>query len=1427
MKLLRFATIAASMALMAQFGSTQATTTTVSVPGNPVDAPALDLRAVGSQLVVETIEDALRQGGLALFDEGFQLDSSLNWVFGETIEGEVDVVVPLWNGGRHVIFVQPGVIFWTGFEEEERIDGNIGVVYRAEIANGVIGGGSVFYDYDFQYGHSRVGGGIDLQSGIFQGALNYYHPLSDVEDGREGFVEEALRGMDLRVALEREVMRVGANLSYWRFEGDEDVKGDWKPSYGFDAGIRIVPGVFLEGGWERHDETVSLDQRWNAGLAFRFSLPGFEGASYGDGRRVSNLWKPVEREKRILYEERVGIPRVNLTAMTARVDEPAAGASETAVVMADLGKALEEDVTLHIMVAETSTATLGTDFTYGHKVYELDTATGEQSAPAGDATPCPEDTAMACEVMIPAGVTRFDIEADIAMTTESEIPEFIDFQIEVPEEHADLLRGSFVERVVIEAHDNEVRFATNAVTTLAEDNERTGVEVSVSVDKPSPTPITLNVATDGTATVNEDYRISTRSLTIPANASSASLTLWGINNDRGEGSKSIVLTISGNLPEGWTITDDEHTVTLQDDDLSIFFTGATTSRVDEPGTGGNADVTVAVGITQAPTANITVRVAAGGTGETATPGSSMDYTFTGMDFTFPADSTAPQTATFSVHPDNVAEEDEFIVLTLADDSTNSRDAEGSGFSLGNPHTITIPANDNTVGFASSSATTLAEDNTTTGVAVRVEVVEPAPADITLNVSTASTSTPAAVLGTHYNISTTSLRIPAGESSGTITLTGINNNSGDGSRNIVLTISSNNLPDGWAITDNEHTVTLQDDDLSISFDNAPDTLAEPAPGAGDGTHAITVRITQAPMADIKVTVEAGGSGDGTTADPGNDFGLNPVHLTFDASNLTRTFNINILEDSVPELDEFIVLTIKDMGTQMERNAEGFSLGANHRITIPANDNTVGFASAMSTLGEQDTANVEVSVGSNLPSPITLNIATGGNAMETRDYTISSPSNKRLVIPAGESSGTITLAGVDDDVSPSPAETIELTISVDGDLPPGWTLGSQTTHTVTLQDNDLSVGFVSSGSSVAEPDNGSIMVAVPVKVSQSPPSTINLTITATSPEGATLGGLGAADYAAPTAVTFNMGVAAGTMSGGMITVHADTDREEAETVVLTLGGNLPPGWNFVNQTYTLTILPNDNAVSIASKSANTVLEGGTANIFVSVDKPSPTAITLNVSATSSSTPAAVQNTDYSFPATLSIPANSNEGMLVVTGLDPDTDVRNGLTIDFTLRGNLPTGWGFVDSSNMTTTNLTHSVTITDNDVDRIGWAQTAIDVPKPSTAGPTVLTIRADKFPVLGGTIPILVDSSTTATAGLANDFDTTSLGTEYCSIVSWAMGFTGTSVTCNVYITPNISVGEKIVLRIDPGASNTPASMQLARNNLIVSPDTITITIVDP
>ena len=358
-------------------------------PPTITDSHALDLRAAGSQLVVDTIEDALHRGGLALFDEGFQLDSSLNWVFGKNIEGEIDAVVPLWSGGGHAVFVQPGFVFWTGLADEERIDGNLGIAYRTSLTKDIIGGASVFYDRDFKQGHSRISFGADVQSGFLHGAANYYQPLSDEEDGREGFVEEALRGTDFRLAIQRDIMCVSGNLGYWRFEGDDSVEADWEISYGFDAGVRIFPGVFLEGGWEYHDEDVSLDSRWNAGLAFRFSLPDFEGASYGDGSISSNLYQIVDREKRILYEERVAGPSVSIALGEGGSEDVQEGGMASVTIQLD--KALEEDVVLNLIGS--GTATYGADNDWQISVDGMD---------------CASVTGTGCQVTISAGGTIGD-----------------------------------------------------------------------------------------------------------------------------------------------------------------------------------------------------------------------------------------------------------------------------------------------------------------------------------------------------------------------------------------------------------------------------------------------------------------------------------------------------------------------------------------------------------------------------------------------------------------------------------------------------------------------------------------------------------------------------------------------------------------------------------------------------------------------------------------------------------------------------------------------------------------------------------------------------------------------------------------------------------------------------------------------------------
>ena len=76
--------LAASAALIFRRSSTSTTITSYSHPEFLItDGRTLNLRKAGSQIVIQTIENALRQGGIALLGEGFQLDSSLIYHSGD------------------------------------------------------------------------------------------------------------------------------------------------------------------------------------------------------------------------------------------------------------------------------------------------------------------------------------------------------------------------------------------------------------------------------------------------------------------------------------------------------------------------------------------------------------------------------------------------------------------------------------------------------------------------------------------------------------------------------------------------------------------------------------------------------------------------------------------------------------------------------------------------------------------------------------------------------------------------------------------------------------------------------------------------------------------------------------------------------------------------------------------------------------------------------------------------------------------------------------------------------------------------------------------------------------------------------------------------------------------------------------------------
>ncbi|MCY4054252.1 MAG: inverse autotransporter beta domain-containing protein, partial [Hyphomicrobiales bacterium] len=635
------------------------------------------LRNASSRMLVDAIEGALREGGLALFEEGFRIDSSIGWTVGESVRGELDAVLPLWSntgteGTGRVLFLQPGAVFWSGHAEQERIDTNLGLVFRRSFSRELVGGVSVFYDRNLNRELERIGGGLDIQGGIFTGGLNYYHPLGGGwREGRVDYEERAQRGMDLRIGLATEDVRFDGSMGLWRFKGEEDEATKWRPSLGVDAGFRVLPGVFLEAGYEYHNKEDSLGSRWNMGLAFRFDLPGLQGSGFGSpGYIKPDLWRPVEREKRVLYEERLAVPRVELTTEEEDVRVAEGG---TATITGVIAKPLKQDAALHLVMDSTSTATHGLDgdFTLGHRVFEGD------APPPGGMTDCP---ALPCVVPLSAGTTMFEVSVNVLADETNEVDEHIDLRAEVPAAHAGVLRSSGTVRVTIGAHDNTIAFGESSQTEVEEDGGT--AEVVVDVHLPAPMPVVLNIeAVGGTAThqgEEADY-ILPPSVTIPAGQSSGIVVLRGRDDRDGEGSETVFLglTAAGELPEGWVLQESAtHGVTIMDDDLAIGFAEAEHKEA-EPAS-GTTTFTVAVELTMSPEEEVIVPIAVAERSEEFVP---VDVSYAPTSLTFAAGTMELlKDVTFTVHADATVEADEVVRFLIEDHDSHTEGA--NAFSVG-------------------------------------------------------------------------------------------------------------------------------------------------------------------------------------------------------------------------------------------------------------------------------------------------------------------------------------------------------------------------------------------------------------------------------------------------------------------------------------------------------------------------------------------------------------------------------------------------------------------------------------------------------------------------------------------------------------------------------------------------------------------------
>ncbi len=438
--------------------------------------------------------------------------------------------------------------------------------------------------------------------------------------------------------------------------------------------------------------------------------------------------------------------------------------------------------------------------------------------------------------------------------------------------------------LTIEDNDGQpaVRFSAAGYTAAEGDGSAT---ITVQLSAPSAVAVTVAYnSADITATAGRDYTAVNSVLTIPAEQLTATFAVPIIDDNlANEPNENVELTLSSptNAMLG---TPASATLTIIDNDpLPEVRFSSDTFSVGE----GDGQATITVELS-APSA-VAVTVVYISVDGTATAGA--DYTAVSDVLTIPPEQLS---AVFVVPilEDILANEgNEDLELALSNPINAALGAP-------NPATLIITDNDPLpeVRFSSDAYSVGEGDGQAT---ITVELSAPSAVDVTVEYAATDGT---ATAGSDYIEVSGTLTIPAEQLSATFDVTILDDNlANEGAETVALTLS--NPISATLGTPNPATLTITDNDPlpEVQFEQSDFNVAEDG-----GPAVITVNLT-APSA---VTVTVDYASNNVTAIAGADYEAVIDTLTFPPTQTSQTFTVTIFDDSLPEAEESLTLTLSN-------------------------------------------------------------------------------------------------------------------------------------------------------------------------------------------------------------------------------------------------------------------------------------------------------------------------------------------------------------------------------------------------------------------------------------------------------------------------------------------------------------------------------------
>jgi len=455
----------------------------------------------------------------------------------------------------------------------------------------------------------------------------------------------------------------------------------------------------------------------------------------------------------------------------------------------------------------------------------------------------------------------------------------------------------------------------------------------------------------------------------------------------------------------------------------------------------------------------------------------------------------------------------------------------------------------------------------------------------------------------YTIAGTQLTFDPGVTTQDVVLTIVDDDLVESDETIQVTLSS---PSNANLGSNTvHTYTINDNDVypAVEFDLTSSNGDESVTPAN-----LAVSLSGSYVETVTVNYAVTG---GTAVDP-DDYGISGTQLTFNPGVTTQNVVLTIVDDGLVESDETVQVTLS--------SPSNATLGGNTVYTYTINDNdvypTVEFDLTVSSGDESVTpANLVVSLDASYVETVTVDYSvTGGTAVDPDDYSIS---GTQLTFDPGVTTQNVVLTIVDDgDVESD--ETVEVTLS----SPSNATLGGNTMHTYTINDNDVVVPDVEFDLTSSNGDESVTPANLAVSLSES--TTVTVTVdyavsggTAVDPDDYTISG---------TQLTFNPGV---TTQNVVLTIVDDGIVEADETVEVTLSS--PSGATLgTNTIHTYTIDNDDSypAVEFDLTSSSDDESVTPVNLAVSLDASYVETVTVDYAVTGGT---AVDPDDYGISGT----------------------------------------------------------------------------------------------------------------------------------------------------------------------------------------------------